>query len=87
MVGPGTNEEKARRFTPRRRVCAFCANKVDHVDYKETEILRNFVTDRGKIKPRRKSGLCARHQRRLARAVKQARRLALLPMAPDHVLP
>lgn len=87
MVGPGSNEEKARRFTPRRRVCTFCANKVEHIDYKETEILRNFITDRGKIKPRRKSGACARHQRMLSTAIKQARLLALLPMAPQHTHP
>lgn len=84
MVGPGSNEEKARRFVPRRRVCTFCANKVEHIDYKETEILRNFVAERGKIKPPRKSGVCARHQRLLATAIKRARLLALLPMGPQH---
>ncbi len=67
------------RRTP--RVCPFCHNKVEHVDYKDADALRRYLTERGKIKPRRKIGTCARHQRRLALAVKRARHLALLPFA------
>ena len=73
------------RYMPKRRVCLFCADKTQVIDYKNSEKLRNFITDRGKIAPRRKSGTCARHQRILARAIKRARQLALLPQAPVHI--
>ena len=69
---------KRRRFG-RRKVCKFCAEKVDVVDYKDVRRLKNFVTERGKIIPRRISGSCARHQRQLTHAVKRARTVALLP--------
>jgi small subunit ribosomal protein S18 len=69
---------KRRRFG-RRKVCKFCAEKVDVVDYKDMRRLRSFVTERGKIIPRRISGSCARHQRQLTHAVKRARVVALLP--------
>jgi len=71
----------------RRKVCAFCVDKVDTVDYKDATRLRRFLTDRGKIEPRRKTGTCARHQRRLTVAIKRARHLALLPYTADHVFP
>ncbi len=64
---------------PRRRVCGFCVDKVDKVDYKEANKLRRFITERGKILPRRISGNCARHQRQLTVAIKRARIMALLP--------
>jgi len=70
---------------PKRRVCTFCADKTQVIDYKHPEKLLNFITDRGKIAPRRKSGTCARHQRILARAIKRARHLAMLPHAPVHI--
>ncbi len=70
-----------RRFRPRRKVCSFCVDKVTHINYKEVDTLRRFVDNHGKIIPRRKTGTCAKHQRRLALAVKQARHLALLPFA------
>jgi small subunit ribosomal protein S18 len=73
-----------RRFAPRRRVCTFCADKIDHIDYKEAELLRRFLTDRGKIKARRKTGTCAKHQRRLAIAIKRARHIALLPFTGEQ---
>jgi len=73
------------RYVPKRRVCLFCADKTQVIDYKNSEKLRNFITDRGKIAPRRKSGTCARHQRILAREIKRARHLALLPQAPVHI--
>ena len=63
----------------RRKVCAFCADKTVQIDYKEINRLRRFVTERGKILPRRVSGNCARHQRALAVAIKRARELAMLP--------
>lgn len=68
---------------PRRRrrgkVCGFCANKIIYIDYKTVDRLRHFVTDRGKILPRRITGSCARHQRMLTRAIKRARNIALIP--------
>ena len=63
----------------RRKVCAFCVEKVEHIDYKDVARLRKFITERGKIMPRRMSGVCAKHQRELAIAIKRARQVALLP--------
>ena len=73
------------RYAPKRRVCLFCADKTQVANYKNPEKLLNFITDRGKIAPRRKTGTCARHQRILAREIKRARHLALLPQAPVHI--
>ena len=73
------------RYTPRRKVCLFCANKNEVIDYKEPGRLRNYISDRGKIEPRRRTGTCARHQRPLSTAIKRARHLALLPYTPEHV--
>jgi small subunit ribosomal protein S18 len=73
------------RYTPRRKVCQFCVDKVDNVDYKDIARLRRFITERGKIEPRRKTGTCAKHQRRVSRAIKQARQIALLPIAAKHI--
>jgi small subunit ribosomal protein S18 len=75
------------RYVPRRKVCFFCANKNEVIDYKNPDKLRTFVSERAKIEPRRRSGSCARHQRELAIAIKRARQLALLPFVPDHVFP
>jgi small subunit ribosomal protein S18 len=71
----------------RKKVCAFCVDKVDRVDYKDALKLRRYITERGKIEPRRKTGTCARHQRRLTIAIKRARHLALLPYTADHTMP
>jgi small subunit ribosomal protein S18 len=68
-----------------RKVCAFCATKTNTVDYKDAAKLRNFISDRGRIASRRRTGTCARHQRVLATAIKRARHLALLPFAPAHL--
>ncbi len=69
---------------PRRpRVCPFCERKVREVDYKQPDELRHYLTERGKIKPRRKNATCAKHQRRLAVAIKRARHLALLPFTTE----
>ncbi|UCB52547.1 MAG: 30S ribosomal protein S18, partial [Candidatus Zixiibacteriota bacterium] len=66
-----------------RKTCRFCENRIDKIDYKDERLLRRFVTDRGKIVPRRISGNCAWHQRRLTTAVKRARHLALLPFTSE----
>lgn len=72
-----------RGHSPRRRNCTFCSEKAKFIDYKDIGRLRRFVTERGKILPRRVSGNCARHQRVLAVAVKRARELALLPYTAE----
>ena len=69
----------------RRRVCSFCVDKVQHIDYKEPAKLRRYISDRGKIEPRRKTGTCARHQRMLTMALKRARHVALLPFTAAHI--
>ena len=68
-----------RRYYARPKICQFCADRHMAIDYKQTDILRRFVTEEGKIRPRRQTGTCARHQRVLAREIKRARHLALLP--------
>jgi small subunit ribosomal protein S18 len=73
------------KFAPRRRVCAFCTGKVKDIDYKDSSMLSNYISDRGKIEPRRRTGTCAKHQRALAVAIKRARHIALLPFAPEHI--
>lgn len=67
----------------RRKVCSFCVDKVDNIDYKDVAKLRRFISERGKILPRRVTGTCARHQRDLTVAIKRARHLALLPFSSD----
>src|SRR5688572_6019276 len=67
------------RFGGRRKVCGFCVDNIDEVDYKDISRLRRYVSERGKIEPRRKLGTCARHQRSLTVAIKRARHVALLP--------
>jgi small subunit ribosomal protein S18 len=76
--------ERGRKFIVKPKVCNFCADKIG-IDYKNAQMLQRFVSDRGKIVPRRRTGVCAKHQRQLAQAIKRARFLALLPAAPDHV--
>ncbi|KPJ59460.1 MAG: 30S ribosomal protein S18 [Latescibacteria bacterium DG_63] len=70
--------------TPRRKVCKLCLDKVKYIDYKDEKRLSRFVTDRGKIVPRRVSGACARHQTQIAAAIKRARILAILPFSSEH---
>lgn len=81
-----TKQEKVRRFVVKPKVCTFCTEKVV-VDYKDIGRLRRFISDRGKIEPRRRTGTCAKHQRQVALAIKRARFLALLPDAPHHLIP
>lgn len=71
----------------RRKVCAFCADKMVQIDYKEVSRLRRYLSERAKIEPRRKTGTCAAHQRELSVALKRARLVALLPYAPQHLRP
>jgi ribosomal protein S18 len=72
-------EEKGWQKKQKRKVCIFCKERVDHVDFKDTATLRKFVSERGKIRARRVTGNCAQHQRAVATAVKNAREMALLP--------
>lgn len=72
-------KEQAKGFLLRKRTCAFCTEKTEEIDYKDVMRLSKFITERGKIVPRRSSGICAPHRRKLARAVKLARFIALLP--------
>ncbi|MGH7382789.1 MAG: 30S ribosomal protein S18 [Candidatus Methylomirabilales bacterium] len=74
---------KRRKSYRRQKVCKFCVDKVEQVDYKDVRRLRSFVTERGRILPRRISGTCAPHQRQLTVAVKRARNIALLPFVAD----
>ena len=76
-------QRRYRRGRPRRKICAFCADKSKSIDYKDVAKLRRFITERGKIQPRRTSGVCAKHQRQLAMAIKRARVMALLPYSQD----
>ena len=71
--------KRERGRKPRRKVCSFCVDKVEDIDYKDVAKLRRYVTERGKILPRRISGNCAKHQRHLTSAIKRARNVALLP--------
>jgi small subunit ribosomal protein S18 len=72
------------KFFRRKKVCKFCTEKIDAVPYRDVRLLQGFVAERGKIVPRRLTGVCTRHQRRLTRAIKQARNIALLPFATQH---
>jgi small subunit ribosomal protein S18 len=82
--GRGSKEGGGKRyFFRRRKVCKFCADKIDYVDYKDVRLISQFVPERGKILPRRMFGTCAEHQRKLTEAIKRARHIALLPYAGD----
>ncbi len=75
--------DRPRSRRPKRKVCSFCVDKVDHIDYKDVAKLRRYVTERAKILPRRISGCCAKHQRQLTVAIKRARQIALMPYTSD----
>ncbi len=70
-----------KQYFRRKKVCRFCVDKIDDINYKDTRMIGSFISERGKITPRRITGVCAPHQRRLAEAIKQARNIALLPYA------
>ena len=82
--GPG-GRGRGRDFRSRRKVCAFCVDHVKELDYKDVARLRRYLSDRGKIEPRRKTGTCARHQRRLGVALKNARHMALMPYTASQI--
>ncbi|ADL70175.1 30S ribosomal protein S18 [Thermoanaerobacterium thermosaccharolyticum] len=75
--------QKRKNRKAKKRVCAFCADKIDYIDYKEVGKLRKYITERGKILPRRITGNCAIHQRQLTVAIKRARQIALLPYTAE----
>ena len=80
--GPGGGgREGGRKFFRRKKVCRFCVDKIDDINYKDVRLLQQFVAERGKIVPRRLTGVCTPHQRRLTVAIKRARNIALLPFA------
>ncbi len=85
--GAPAEQERPRRrsWGGRRRACIMCVEKMPRVDYKDASFLRRFISDRARIDTRRKTSCCAKHQRALARAIKRARYLALLPYSPDHI--
>lgn len=82
MRGRPTRRKK-KTFIKRRKVCRFCADKIETVDYKDTQTLQHFIVDRAKILPSRISGTCAKHQRIIQQAIKRARHIALLPYTAD----
>jgi small subunit ribosomal protein S18 len=83
-AGAGAGEKGGRRtFFRRRRVCKFCVDKIDYIGYKDVKLLAPFIPERGKIQPRRISGVCATHQRALQTAIKRARQLALIPYVTE----
>jgi small subunit ribosomal protein S18 len=79
--GPGGPRRGKRQYFRKKKVCKFCVEKMDFIDYKRADILAQFVQERGKILPRRMTGVCSRHQRWLGVAIKRARNIALLPFA------
>lgn len=83
--GPGGQQQggKKKFFYRRKRVCKFCVEKLEYIDFKDVKMLQQFIPERGKILPRRISGTCALHQRKLQNAIKRARTVALLPFATD----
>jgi|YNPNPStandDraft_1061719.scaffolds.fasta_scaffold27511_3 small subunit ribosomal protein S18 len=74
-----------RQGPVRRKACQFCVDKVNRIDYKDVALLRQFISERGRIHSRRKTATCAKHQRMLAKAIKRARHIALLPYTAEHV--
>jgi len=78
---PGGGRDGGRKYFRRKKVCKFCVEKIDRIDFKDTRLLGQFVAESGKIVPRRITGVCTPHQRRLSLAIKQARNIALLPFA------
>ena len=78
------SRQATTRYYPRKKVCAFCMDGIKKIDYKDFGRLRRFLSPQAKIEPRRSTGTCAKHQRQLARAIKRARHLALLPFVPER---
>jgi small subunit ribosomal protein S18 len=76
-------DERGGRYVRKVRVCQFCAEKIKSVDYKQTDLIRRYITERGKIRPRRQTGACAKHQRMVTDAIKRARHMALVPFSAN----
>ena len=81
----GPPPPKKRRYVPHRKVCPFCVDKVKVIEWREPARLRRYISDRGKIESRRKTGTCSGHQRMLTEAIKRARHMALLPFTAEHI--
>lgn len=79
----GSRRER-KKYVPKRKVCPFCVDRSRKIDYKEVDALRRFISDRGKMEPRHRTGVCAKHQRILSVTLKRARFLALLPYTSEH---
>ncbi len=79
--GPSGGPNRFRKPFARRKVCRFCVDKVDYIDFKNVNVLRNFISDRGKMLSSRSTGVCASHQRHLAAAIRRARNIAMLPFS------
>jgi small subunit ribosomal protein S18 len=81
---PGGGRRGRPRYYPRRKVCAFCVDHVTHIDYKDLNVIRRFISEQAKIESKRKTGVCSKHQRSLAVAIKRARHLAMVPFSNAH---
>lgn len=79
----GSARPGGKKYFRRRKVCKFCVEKIDHIDYKDVKLIQQFIADRGKILPRRLTGVCSPHQRLVKVAIKRARNIALLPFAAE----
>ena len=84
-INPNEGQGAPRRFFSRPKECQFCGDKNVMIDYKNVELLRRFITDESKIRPRRQTGTCAKHQRELAVAIKRARHLAMIPFIGESL--
>ena len=78
-------DERGGRYVRKGRVCQFCAEKIKTVDYKQGDLIRRYITERGKIRPRRQTGACAKHQRMVTEAIKRARHMALIPFSANQI--
>src|SRR3972149_2692976 len=78
-------ERPKGRYVPKKRVCPFCVSRAKSIDYKDVALLRRYISDRGRIEPRRRTGVCPKHQRTLSVALKRARHIALLPYTAEHI--
>lgn len=83
--GPAGRGGPRQRYSRRPRLCQFCAERATSIDYKQQDLLKKYVTEQGKIRSRRETGTCAKHQRMVARAIKRARHMALLPFALERL--
>lgn len=84
-IRTGREKRGRGRYIPRRKVCSFCADRTQAIDYKDVALLHRYISDRGRIEPRRKTGVCPKHQRTLSVALKRARYIALLPYTAEHI--